>query len=296
MFHIKYVTIHVYSIKECITLMRKRKTYEELTFSDDFMFCNILSNHLDLCKELLELLLDVKIRKIEIAQTQKVIDVTYEGKGVRFDVYVEDDMNSVYDIEMQTVTKKDLPKRSRYYQGMIDSNLINKGQGYTKLKKSYIIFICMDVDELFAGNLPVYTFENTCLQDSSIKLDDEAIKVIINANGNRESLSENMGAFLDFIKDNVANSHFTKKIQEVISDSKSKSKWRDVYMTLEMKIQEEREEAHEEGLAEGRAEGLLSTIKLCKKIGWDYSDTVKQVMEDYNLDEETAQVNVSALW
>ena len=67
-------------------------------------------------------------------------------------------------------------------------------------------------------------------------------------------------------------------------------------MTLEMKIQEEREEAHEEGLAEGRAEGLLSTIKLCKKIGWDYSDTVKQVMEDYNLDEETAQVNVSALW
>ena len=158
----------------------------------------------------------------------------------------------------------------------------------------------MDVDELFAGNLPVYTFENTCLQDSSIKLDDEAIKVIINANGNRESLSENMGAFLDFIKDNVANSHFTKKIQEVISDSKSKSKWRDVYMTLEMKIQEEREEAHEEGLAEGlakgRAEGLLNTVKLCKKVGWSFSDTVKQVMEDYNVDEETAKEKISTLW
>ncbi len=43
--------------------------------------------------------------------------------------------NSVYDIEMQTTLQKDLGKRTRYYQGMIDLNLIEKGAKYSKLKR-----------------------------------------------------------------------------------------------------------------------------------------------------------------
>lgn len=99
----------------------------------------ILTTRLDLCKELLELILDIKIRKVEIAEQQKNVDITYDGKGVRFDVYVDDAENTVYDIEMQTTRQKDLPKRTRYYQGMIDLNLIQKGMRYSELKKSYVI-------------------------------------------------------------------------------------------------------------------------------------------------------------
>ena len=43
---------------------------------------------------------------------------------------------------MQVVNKKDLSKRSRYYQGMIDLNSIEKGELYNDLKDSIIIFIC----------------------------------------------------------------------------------------------------------------------------------------------------------
>ena len=112
------------------------KEYEELCFTDDYMFCMILTTRLDLCKELLELILDIKIRKVEIAEQQKNVDITYDGKGVRFDVYVDDAENTVYDIEMQTTRQKDLPKRTRYYQGMIDLNLIQKGMRYSELKNS----------------------------------------------------------------------------------------------------------------------------------------------------------------
>ena len=48
--------------------------------------------------------------------------------------------NTVYDIEMQTTRQKDLPKRTRYYQGMIDLNLIQKDMRYSELKKSYVNF------------------------------------------------------------------------------------------------------------------------------------------------------------
>ena len=109
------------------------KKYEELTFSDDFMFCKILENNLELCKELLELILDIKIKKIQPVESQKAVDMTYDGKGVRFDVYTQDEENTIYDVEMQNVTKKNLPKRTRYYQGMIDLNLIEKGADYSEL-------------------------------------------------------------------------------------------------------------------------------------------------------------------
>ena len=80
--------------------MEKRiKEYNELDFTDDFMFCMILENNLELCKELLELILDIKIKKVELANSQKRIDLTYDGKGVRLDVYVNDSENTVYDIE-----------------------------------------------------------------------------------------------------------------------------------------------------------------------------------------------------
>ncbi len=47
------------------------KNYEELTFSDDFMFCKILQDNEDLCKELTELVLGRKIGRIVKSQSQK---------------------------------------------------------------------------------------------------------------------------------------------------------------------------------------------------------------------------------
>ena len=114
--------------------MKKRKTYDELTFTDDFLFCKILTSNLELCRQLLELIIGIKIKEVKLAEAQKAVSVTYDGRGVRFDVYVEDDQNTVFDIEMQVIRDEFLPKRMRYYQGMIDLNLISAGAKYSALK------------------------------------------------------------------------------------------------------------------------------------------------------------------
>ena len=113
----------------------KMKKYEELELRDDFMFSRIMSNP-KFVKPLLETILGVKIRKIVYPQTQKTIDLSLQAKGIRLDVYVEDDQNTVFNLEMQTSDGANLPKRMRYYQGMIDLNILDKGQDYTTLKKS----------------------------------------------------------------------------------------------------------------------------------------------------------------
>ena len=67
------------------------KEYEELNFTDDFMFCKVMMNNPDLCHELLELIIGHRIGKFTCLDKQAPIEITADGKGVRFDVYREDD-------------------------------------------------------------------------------------------------------------------------------------------------------------------------------------------------------------
>ena len=69
----------------------------------------------ELCKELLQRILpELEIDHIEYPELQKAIKPDADAKSVRLDVYVRDDKNSVYDIEMQVTDTGELPKRSRF--------------------------------------------------------------------------------------------------------------------------------------------------------------------------------------
>ncbi len=71
----------------------------------------------------LERILGIKISRIEYPKSQETIDISVDAKSVRLDIYVEDGKETVYNIEMQTTENRNLPKRTRYYQGMIDLNI-----------------------------------------------------------------------------------------------------------------------------------------------------------------------------
>lgn len=105
---------------------RTRKKYEELTITDDFMFGKVMRNP-KRCKKLLEIILNVKIQKVEFIDDQQTVDSDYIARGIRIDVYAEDNANTVYSVEMQARNTGELPVRNRYYQSAVDINLIEKG-------------------------------------------------------------------------------------------------------------------------------------------------------------------------
>ena len=237
----------------------KKKRYDELTFCDDFMFCKVLENNMELCKGLLQLLLGIPIKKVVNASKQKSIDITADAKSVRLDVYLEDTEQSIYDVEMQTSVRKDLSKRSRYYQGMLDLNQIDKGEKYTDLKRCYIVFICKE--DPFDQNFPVYTFENRSRENLQLLLGDETVKVFVNASGNTENISEELKSFLEYLKSGEAREDtFAASIDEEVRLARAHLEWRAEYMTLQMHYDEIAEEAREEGRAKGRAEGRADII------------------------------------
>ena len=259
--------------------MSKRKQYSELTFTDDFMFCKILAGDMELCKEVLELILGIKIRQVELVQSQVPIEEKYDARGNRLDVYVEDAANTVYDIEMQTTQQADLPKRTRYYQGMIDLNLISKGAHFKELKKAYVIFIC--AFDPYDRGLPIYTFENTCKEDPGLKLGDDTVKVMLNAGGRRDGLSNEMCAFLDFLQKGSADSDLTRGLCTAVSKAKEHKEWEVEYMTMFMKIQEEREDAQVEQL-----------IESYRELGQSEASIVSKLISKFHLSEEEAQRRV----
>ena len=236
-----------------------QKTYKELKFTDDFMFTKVLENNLELCRRVLELILDVKIESVSISERQKSIEILPESKGIRLDVYVADEEGTVYNIEMQTKLRKELPKRSRYYQGMIDLNLIERGAKYNELKRSFVIFICLK--DPFEKNRPIYRFENICIQDKSVLLNDEAVKIFINAAGDLQGVSEEFASFLKYLKNGVVQNELVQMIENEVEKARKHEEWEVEYMTLFLRDQENYDRGREEGREEGRILMLVSLVK-----------------------------------
>lgn len=244
------------------------------------MFCKVLENNLDLCKELLELLLEIPIKEVVNVSKQKSIDITADAKSVRLDVYVEDTERSVYDVEMQTSVSKDLPKRSRDYQGMLDLNQIDKGAKYSELKRCYIVFIYME--DPFDQGFPVYTFENRCEKNKKLLLGDETVKVFINASGTGEEMSEELKDFLDYLNGGEAKKDlFAAAIDKEVKRAREHLEWRSEYMTLQMRFDEIADEAREEERVEIIKEMLINGMAIdmiarCCKVS---EDEVREVEE-----------------
>lgn len=63
----------------------KETRWEDLRITNDFLFGKVMRNE-EICKELVESILNIKIDKIEYPEEQKTIDISIDAKSVRLDV------------------------------------------------------------------------------------------------------------------------------------------------------------------------------------------------------------------
>ena len=263
------------------------KNYKELDFTSDFMFCKILYNNPDVCRQLLEMILKRKVRKIEYLAAEEPVEITSDARGIRMDVYLEDDTDTVYDIEMQTTVNSELPKRTRYYQGMIDLNLIERGADFEELRKTYVIFICLK--DPFDRGSSIYTFENRCLEYSDLAMGDDAFKVFLNAAGDKSRIPEELAGFLDYLTGQPPKNAFTKKLDELLQQAREHKQWEVEYMTLAMQYREK----YKEGLAEGRAETRIETLIELIKAGAEKSILLQVYTEEEYAKAEAKVYNLA---
>ena len=254
--------------------------WESLGIANDFMFGKVMQDA-ELCKGLLQRILpDLEIDHVEYPEAQKSIRPDADAKSVRLDVYVKDGKGTVYDIEMQAADTKELPLRSRYYQSMLDLQMIDKGQTYKKLKPCYVIFICPF--DLFDRGKHIYTFENICKEDNSVFLNDGAVKIFLNASSKQDDVSKELKAFLDYVAGVESEDEFVQRVARAVRDAKKNREWRREYMTLLMRDQEN----IEKGMEKGKAEGI---IEMGFEVGLSEVEILERLQNKLNISLQMAQ-------
>ena len=231
------------------------KRYDQLEITDSFMFAKVMSDK-EICKATLEQILNIKIRDIKYLDYEETIQVAPGAKGVRLDIYVEDDKNTVFNLEMQTTSYAELPKRSRYYQDVIDLNIIEKGDTYDILGVSYVIFIC--------------TFD--FFKKDRIRLNDGTHKIFLNTKGDRDGIGRELQLLLDYFDGREPESKLARDMQKKVFEARGNDQWRREYMSYQMELNQQ----YKNGRAEGIEQGMKQGIEQGKKQG------VQQATEDIN--------------
>ena len=191
---------------------------------DDFLF-DAATVDLETCKIIIELSLGITIRNIVWKEGQKVIHNLPGNRGIRLDFYVEDDQGQVFDVEMQKRNEGNIPKRTRFYQALIDAPMLKSGErGFDGLKPAYIVVICGF--DLFGYGLYRYTFDNRCKEVPDLVMGDECQKIILNTKGkNDHEVEKTLADFLHYVEkssdENVPEDcderlkHLHKKIHQI---------------------------------------------------------------------------------
>lgn len=239
--------------------------WEQVTIANGLMF-RLVMNKPDICKKLLERLLDIKIKHIEVPDFEKDFRVNGTSKGIRTDVYIEDMDGTAVIVELQAMNlnREMLGRRSRYYQGITDVARLPKGWTYATLPKSYIIFIC--TFDPYGQGRSKYTFSNLCHEDKQLAMADDAYKIFFNAKGSMKGITKAQQNFLEYVQNGHISDDFTQELDEAVKEMKFSDRKRGIYMIWSQELLLQKEEGLKEGLKEGRKEGFLQAfISMVKK-------------------------------
>lgn len=262
--------------------MKERKVknvrrLEELNLMDDFLFQEMVSfeeGGEEFCRILLETILGRTIRKVKVIPQKNILGTDVDKHGIRMDAYIEEVIDScevqgvkmydaevisdIYDIEPnQRYEKQSLPKRMRYYHGLIDTQFLAADMSYDKLPNVVIITI-LPYDP-FGKRRMVYTIQNQCLEDNTIPYEDGARKIFLYTKGVEGNPSQELRDMLKYMEktteDNVTNQNIAS-IHKLVQ----KVKWNRKVGISYMKSWEREHIARDEGRMEGKVETILDIL------------------------------------
>lgn len=236
----------------------------ELDLSDGFLFGEVMRDE-ETCRTVLGIILGRPVSRVVYVNKEQQVEAGtgyHRYKGIRLDVYFQDEESTCYSVEMQTRNRYNLPKRSRHYQGIMDVQMLPAGEiDYNKLCDSILIFIC--TFDLFGEGKLCYTFENTCAELPGLKLSDGAVKIFLNTGGREETERDSLLAeFLRYVSDHNApvESPEVKQVRKRVEEVKRNEETEARYMTSITYAREVYEDGRMEGRAEGKAEGKADMV------------------------------------
>ncbi len=250
----------------------------ELPLRNDFMFTAVMQQE-TICQMFLQELLGLPIERIQYVDRQKDLSDSPEYHGVRLDVYLHDESGTVFNVEMQSASNDDLPRRARFYQGAIDRKELKKGEQYSSLSESYVIFVC-NFDYFRTGQ--AVNERVSFLKDTDIVYDDGSHVFFLNSQYRTGNASAAILEFLDLVRtDDITRDYRTplgRQTREQIKAVRGDHEWEVSYMTFAQRLDEERREAYAEG-AMSKLHSVLQNLMKNMGLSMEQAMTVAGVSE-----------------
>ena len=209
----------------------------QFNLSDFALFLSVMKNP-RAYEDVLSIILDESDLKLKEVQVEQVILNKSGKRAIRLDAWAQDLLDRQFNMEMQNDTKSDdVRKRSRFYQGLLDTPILKSGKKtrYRHLPSTVIIFITQE--DIFGKDLAMYTFRERCKEVPTLPLDDGTSKIFLNMtshNGRPELIS-----LLQYMKEtNLSNSNITVRdhriidLDRIVQDVKQSEEWEAVKMNI----------------------------------------------------------------
>ena len=209
----------------------------QFNLSDFALFLSVMKNP-RAYEDVLSIILDESDLKLKEVQVEQVILNESGKRAIRLDAWAQDLLDRQFNMEMQNDTKSDdVRKRSRFYQGLLDTPILKSGKKtrYRHLPSTVIIFITQE--DIFGKDLAMYTFRERCEEVPTLPLDDGTSKIFLNMtshNGRPELIS-----LLQYMKEtNLSNSNITVRdhriidLDRIVQDVKQSEEWEAVKMNI----------------------------------------------------------------
>lgn len=279
-------------------LTRLAQQWEELTIANDRMFSMVMENNA-ICRELLRRIFpELAIDRVQRVTVQKQVNTPLDARTVRFDVYIRDDQQRTYIVEMQVANRQNLPYRLRYYLEQVDHSILGPGDNYEKLAgyPTYVIFFC-DFD-YYGQDRPEYLFEWRNIDQPDLVAGMGQQLVVFNAQASTFHDNIGVAGFLKLMHNQIAaGDPLVEQVTQEMKRIKQDPERRRDYMKYELDLMDARSDGMAIGLAEGKKQGLEqgkqeSIVAAAKMLlGLELSRTVivKQLMSAYDLSSAEAE-------
>ena len=149
---------------------------KDLTLLDRFLFSETIEDPRNL-QIILEIILGKDVLLKYLPQPEKEQKKSPLYRYIRVDVWSEDIHNTVYDVEVQKKDTRNLPRRSRFYQSLMDGRLLKPGESDFNQLKDICLIIIAPFD-IFGYEKYQYTFEMRCQEIPELAMEDVSPELV----------------------------------------------------------------------------------------------------------------------
>ena len=241
------------STRKKLDALEKKKIIASLTLMDD-LFMQVVLEEQACTEYILQTILDKTSLKLMEQRLQKRLP-NLHGRALVLDCLCTDEKGLLYNIEVQNSSAGAIPKRARYHAALMDTHTLKKGEKFSKLPESYVIFIT-DKDVLGEGE-QLYQIERVIRKSGNLFKDGSHILYFNTARQDDNALGKLAKDFKEANPKEIQSevlSHRVASLKEGKLDREGEKK-------MNVLLEKYRKKAIEEGIEKGIEKGLAQGIQ-----------------------------------